>query len=111
MVRSLVIASFVVLLSPSVGLTDSVARSAGRAVGEFGVGMGEAVAGGVARGLASMQPEWITIAPRSKEECLAESGGVLNRMYMRCRDGRQEYVRFDANGNKRVLNERPIPYQ
>ena len=111
MVRKLVVACLVVLSVPTVGFAESVAHGAGKAVGEFGAGVGEAVANGVSKGLASMQPQWITIAPRSKDECLAESGGVLNKMYMRCRDGRQEYVRYDANGNKIVLNERPIPMQ
>lgn len=90
-------------------VADSVAREAGRTVGEFGAGMGEVVGQGMARSLSSMQPEWITIPPRSKEECLAEAGGVLNSIYMRCRNGRQEYVRYGPDGRKRVLDERPIP--
>ena len=91
------------------GLAQSVARQAGHAAGQFGVGVGEAVGQGVARSLASLQPEWITIPPRSKEECLTEAGGVLNNVFMRCRNGRQEFVRYDENGRKRVLSERPIP--
>lgn len=90
-------------------LADSTAYNAGKALGEFGTGVGEAVGDGITRGLSSMQPQWITIAPKTKEECLVESGGVINPMFVRCRNGRQELVRFDAKGNKAVLNERSIP--
>lgn len=90
---------------------ESPARSAGRAVGQFGAGVGEAVGGGVSEGVIAIQPEWITVPPRGKDECLAESGGVVNPTFMRCRNGRQEYVRFDSKGNKKVLSERPIPLQ
>jgi hypothetical protein len=90
-------------------LAESAARASGRAVGEFGAGVGEVVGQGVARSVANLQPEWITIPPRSKEECIAEAGGVIDSIYMRCRNGRQEYVRYDENGRKRVLSERPIP--
>lgn len=97
---------FVMAISFS-GLTlaQSAANQAGRVVGEFGAGVGA----GVAQGIHSLHPQWITIQPRSKEECIAESGGVLNTTYVRCRNGRQELVRFDANGNKVVLSERSIP--
>lgn len=102
--------SLVALIGLSLpALADPAARQAGRAVGEFGAGVGEAVGQGVARSIASLQPEWITIAPRAKEECIAESHGVLDASYLRCRNGRQEYVQFDAQGRKKVLSERPIP--
>jgi len=84
---------------------QSVAREAGRMAGEFGAGVGDSVAAS----MAERQPQWITIEPESKEACMAASGGVINPVYMRCRNGRQEYVRFDAQGNKVVLQERPIP--
>lgn len=79
-----------------------VARSAGRAAGSFGAGAAESI-------MEATEAQWITIAPRSKEECLEESGGVLNATFLRCRNGRQEQVRYDRQGNKRVLRERPIP--
>lgn len=84
---------------------QSAAHQAGKVLGEFGAGVGS----GVAQGMQSMQPQWITIHPRSKQECIAESGGVLNTTYARCRNGRQELVRFDAKGNKIILSERSIP--
>lgn len=88
---------------------QSVANEAGKAVGQFGAGVGQAVGEGVSQGLHATQPEWITVAPRSKDECMAESGGVVNTMFMRCRNGWQEYVRYDAAGNKKVIRERTLP--
>jgi len=100
---------WIALALPLTASADNLAREAGRTVGEFGAGVGEAVGRGVARSIQDMQPHWVTVEPRPKSECLAEAGGELNRTYMRCRNGRQEYVRLDAQGNKRVLSERPIP--
>lgn len=90
---------------------QSSARQAGKAAGEFGAGVGEAFGEGVAQGMAPLQPEWVTVPPRTKEECLAESGGVVNPVFVRCRNGRQEYVRTDRQGNRSILRERPIPMQ
>lgn len=104
MVKKLVIAYFLIL-SPTVTHGDSVTNNIGKFFGEFSAGVGN----GVSKTIMSNQPQWITINPRLKKECLIESGNVLNTVYMRCRHGRQEYVRFDANGNKMVLNERSIP--
>lgn len=102
---------FTLILVTSSGVhaaDDNVARQAGHAVGQFGAGVGEAVGEGVAAGLSSMQPQWITIPPRTKEECFDETGGMINASFMRCRNGRQEYVRY-SRGQKIVLRERPIP--
>lgn len=77
----------------------------GRAVGSFSAAVGKAAM----QPLADSQPQWITIAPRSKEECFAESNGVVNSTFVRCRRGRQELTRFDAAGNRVVLSERGIP--
>ncbi|HKY22033.1 MAG TPA: hypothetical protein VJM31_12520 [Vicinamibacterales bacterium] len=90
-------------------LAQSPARQAGKAAGEFGAGVGEAFGEGVTQGMSHLQPEWITVPPRSKEECMAESGGVVNPVFVRCRNGRQEYVKTDRQGNRSVLRERPIP--
>ncbi len=108
MIKNLVIVYFLLLL-PTISHADSVARSIGNAIGEFGAGVGEVVGAGLGKSVSSQQPQWITITPRSKEDCFAESGKVINAVYMRCRNGRQEFVRFDANGKKIVLSERPIP--
>lgn len=86
-------------------MAESVFHAAGKALGQISTGVAE----GVTQPLRDAQPEWVTIAPKSKKACIAESGGELNTLYMRCRNGRQEYVRHDANGRKHVLSERPIP--
>ncbi|MDD3763651.1 MAG: hypothetical protein PHP86_10215 [Nevskiales bacterium] len=88
---------------------ESAAHSAGKAVGEFGTGVGEAVGQGMAESLNRLQPRWVTIDPKSKAACLEESGGVVNPVFVRCRNGRQELIRLDANGQKIVISERPIP--
>lgn len=84
---------------------ESFLKELGGLIGKFGTGVGEEIGSSMAK----QQPHWITIEPGTKEECIAKAGGVLNNTYMRCRNGRQEFVRFDADGNKVVLNERPIP--
>jgi len=63
----------------------------------------------ITEAVSSMQPHWETIPPKSKEECLKESGGSINNVYVRCRNGRQEYVRINANGERLVVQERAIP--
>ena len=104
MIKKFVIA-YVLLSSPTSGFADTIAHSIGNIFGEFGAGVGASVTNTI----ASQQPQWITISPKSKEECIAESGKVINSVYIRCRNGRQEFARFDANGKKIVLSERPIP--
>lgn len=84
---------------------DTVANAVGRVFGSFGAGVGQAAT----QPLRDSQPQWITIEPRGKEDCLAESHGVINSTYVRCRRGRQELTRFDAAGNQIVLSERAIP--
>ena len=88
---------------------QGAARDAGRAVGEFGAGDGEVVGEGVMRGATGSQPQWITVKPRSKDECRVESGGVVDPTFMRCRNGYQEYVQVGRDGTRKVLRERPIP--
>lgn len=108
--KTLLLPSMVLLAAFSAHCpAQQAARAAGRAVGEFGAGVGEVVGESMARSISSLQPEWVTVPPRPKEECITESKGVLDATYMRCRSGRQEYVQFDAQGRKRVLGERPIP--
>jgi hypothetical protein len=84
---------------------DGVANTVGRVFGSFGAGVGQAAT----QPLRDSQPQWITIEPRAKEDCLAESRGVINSTFVRCRRGRQELTRFDAAGNRVVLSERGIP--
>lgn len=78
-----------------------VVRGAGRVAGSFGVGVTDAI--------RDTQPSWETIAAKSKDECLKDSGGVLDNAFVRCRNGRQEYVQYNSKGERMVLRERPIP--
>ena len=84
---------------------EGVANTVGRVFGSFGAGVGQAAT----QPLRDSQPQWITIQPRAKEDCLAESRGVINSTYVRCRRRRQELTRFDGAGNRVVLSERGIP--
>lgn len=98
-------AVFLVLaLSVGQAVAQGTVNQAGRVLGDF--------SSGVTNGITeNLQSEWITVAPRSKDECMAESGGVVNPVFMRCRNGRQEQVRTDSRGNRKVIRERPIPMQ
>ena len=78
-----------------------VLRSVGRVAGQFGIGVTDSI--------RDTQPQWETIRAKSKEECLKESGGVLDNSFVRCRNGRQEYVQYNSKNDRMVLRERPIP--
>lgn len=94
---------FAVLIVLASGVhAQSISQEVGKEVGRFGKG--------VAQSVMDLQPHWETIEPRSKEECLSDSGGVLDNRFMRCRNGRQEWVRYDTEGRRKVLRVRPIPY-
>lgn len=97
--RSLYLFSLL-LFAPVVG-AQSISQEVGKEVGRFGKG--------VAQSIMDLQPHWETIEPRSKEECLKESGGVLDNRFVRCRNGRQEWVRYDTEGRRKVLQVRAIP--
>ena len=56
-----------------------------------------------------LKPYWVTVEPKTKPECLKVSNGELNPAYVRCINGYQQQITKDANGNTRVLSERPIP--
>lgn len=104
MIKRLVIA-YTLFSLPAVGYADTIVQSIGNILGEFSTGVGA----GATKAIVAQQAQWITIAARPKAVCIAESGNVINTVYVRCRNGRQEFVRFDANGQKIVLSERPIP--
>ena len=104
MIKNLVI-TYVLFSSLSLCHADSIVQSLGNTIGEFSAGVGS----GVGNAIASQQPQWIIINQRPKKECIAEAGGVINTTYVRCRNGRQEFVRFDENHNKIVFQERSIP--
>lgn len=90
------------LMFTSVAYAQSeVARSVGRVAGQFGVG--------VADSIRDTQPQWETIPAKPKDECLKESKGVLDNAFVRCRNGRQEYVQYSSKNERMVLRERPIP--
>ena len=98
--------AYVLLSASSIAHAEgSLLKELGSLIGNLGTGVGEEIG----NSMAKQQPQWITIEPGSKEECIAKAGGVLNNTYMRCRNGRQEQVRIGADGKKVVLNERPIP--
>ena len=80
---------------------DGIFRDAGRTAGQFGAGVVDSI--------RDSQPRWETIPGRAKAECLEESGGVLNNAFLRCRNGRQEYVQYSSKNERMVLRERPIP--
>lgn len=103
-----VLLGIVFSMAPSVW-AESLLQQAGKSMGELVGEAGGSVASGIKKSMQSNEPQWITIEPKSKETCLKESGGTLDHTYMRCRNGRQEYVRFDTNGQKVVLSERAIP--
>jgi len=54
-------------------------------------------------------PQWETIQPKSKADCLQVSGGVLNPVFVRCHYGYQELVTYDSKGHRKVIQDRPIP--
>ena len=100
-----IIAALALLAGATTAAQADPANALGRAVGSFSSGVSQAAM----QPLINSQPQWITIAPRSKEECFAESNGVINATFVRCRRGCQELTRFDAAGNRVVLSERGIP--
>ena len=75
----------VAVWSASAVAESGLAHAAGQRIGNMTAGAGDTV--------ADHPPEWITIAPRSKKDCIAASGGILSSVYMRCRNGHQEHVR------------------
>lgn len=94
--------SFAVFISLfAYGTVSAQLEGPGRAVGSFGRGAAESI--------SEVQPSWVTIQPRSRDDCIEESGGEINNVYVRCRNGRQEYTRVDSRGRRFVLRERPIP--
>lgn len=61
------------------------------------------------QGVERTVPQWETIHPKPKAECLQVSGGVLNPVFVRCHYGFQELVMYDSTGKRKVLQDRPIP--
>jgi hypothetical protein len=100
-----IIAALALLAGATTAAQADPAAAIGRALGTFSAGISQAAV----EPLRNSQPQWITIAPRSKEECFAESNGVINSTFVQCRRGRQELTRFDAAGKRVVLSERGIP--
>lgn len=90
------------LMFSSAAMAQSdVMRSIGRVTSQFGIGVTDSI--------RDSQPQWETIRAKSKQECLQESGGVLDNAFVRCRNGRQEYVQYNSKNERMVLRERPIP--
>jgi len=59
--------------------------------------------------VAPLAPQWETIQPKSKTECLQASGGALNPVFVRCHYGYQALVTYDSKGHRKVIQDRPIP--
>ena len=94
--------AIVCLFATSAAFAQSdVVRSMGRVAGQLGVGVTDAI--------RDTQPQWETIPAKTKEECLKASGGVLDNAFVRCRNGRQEYVQYNSKNERMVLRERPMP--
>ncbi|WP_146680351.1 hypothetical protein [Oceanococcus atlanticus] len=53
-------------------------------------------------------PRWEAFKPRPRKECLAAANGTLDDDYKRCRFGYEEYVRYDSQGHRIVLNSRAL---
>jgi hypothetical protein len=88
---------------------NEASRGAGQALGNFGAGVGDAIGDSMQESIKRNTPHWITIAPRTKEDCFKETGGIVNKTFMRCRNGYQQSVYTLSTGEIRVLQERPIP--
>lgn len=103
--KSLVLLAAVAMSASASAQGPNMANKAAEAVGGV-IGSGVHGAFDVVR---DGQPRWVTVPGRPLKECMAESGGVINKGVMRCRDGWQEYVRIDTRGQRQVLSERQIP--
>lgn len=86
---------------------DSTARKAGRAYGEFSRGVGEAIMAPMADSMPRHVIE--NVEPQPKDVCMKESNGVIDKKFMRCRNGAQLtwYVRSD--GSRELVREKPLP--
>lgn len=100
--------AFALSLAVSANVVAQGPNMANRAAAAAGSVIGSGVQGAFDTVLDS-QPRWVTVPGRPLKECMTESGGVINKGVMRCRDGWQEYVRIDTRGQRQVINERPIP--
>ena len=54
------------------------------------------------------QPLKLCRKARPRKECLAAANGTLDDDYKRCRFGYEEYVRYDSQGHRIVLNSRAL---
>lgn len=65
--------------------------------------------GKLINGAKTMSASWETIPPKPIKECMAETNGVINAAFVRCRNGRQELVNYTLSGRREILQERAIP--
>lgn len=70
--------------------------------------LGQALSAPLTETMQAGIPRWEVIKPRPRTECLAAAQGTLDDDYKRCRFGYEEYVRYDAQGHRIVLNSRPL---
>lgn len=105
--RSIAPALMALTVFTTAAAEDSTARQAVRAYGEFSRGISEAIVAPMAESLPRNVIE--NVNPRPKAECLQESGGVVNKQYMRCRNGAQLTWRVRSNGERELVREQPLP--
>lgn len=82
---------------------DSLAQKAGKAVGQFGQSIGAQMQYAIPRNVIE------NIEPRDKSACMEESGGVINKAYVRCRNGAQMTWRVYPDGRRELIAEKPLP--
>lgn len=80
-------------------------NGAGQALGSFGAG----VANVITKQMWDSQPHWVTVEPKSKDECMKASHGTIDSGFMRCRNGYQAQVIVTSSGEIHVIQERKIP--
>ncbi len=88
--------------------SETLPHQAGRALGEFSQGVAKPITDQWQQNILDIQGHWETVPPRSKEECLQDSQGVINEYFVRCRNGYQQRVRVRPNGERVVVQERAI---
>lgn len=94
------------LLFSGVSSAESIPNQAGYYAGQFGAGVSRSVLDA----MYENRPTWVDVKPRSKAECMKESEGMVNPIYMKCRNGYQAYIVRLSSGEFRVLDERPLRY-
>lgn len=94
-------------VSTAASAEESSAYKAGRVVGDAVQGYLAPAFEGVTG--APLRTYIENVEPRDKDTCLKESGGTINKAYMRCRNGAQITWREWRDGRKEMIAEKPLP--